>query len=150
MSDEAPLADLLMGAARTLRRRVGGVLEPWGLSPHHARALRSVGRAQGRAGGLRLSDVAAALRIAPRSATEVIDALAERGLVQRGPDPDDRRAVVVSLTDAGRSVLDEVEAARAADAERLFARLDDAERAELARLLGRLVEEEAPARGGED
>ena len=145
MTDDAPLGDLLMRAARTLRRSWGGALEPWGLSPHQARALRSVGRAD----GLRLSDLADALRIAPRSATEVVDALVERALVARTPDPGDRRAVVVRLTDAGRAALAEVEAARAADAERLFSSLDAHERADLARLLRRLVEEDAPDRRGE-
>ena len=141
MTDDAPLGDLLMRAARTLRRSWGGALEPWGLSPHQARALGTVGRTD----GLRPSDLADALRIAPRSATEVVDALVERSLVTRTPDPGDRRAVVVRLTDAGRTALAQVEAARASDAERLFARLDDAERADLARLLRRLVEEEGPA-----
>ena len=41
------------------------------------------------------------LRIAPRSATEVVDDLQERGLVERAPDPADRRATLVRLTEAG-------------------------------------------------
>jgi len=143
VTDDAPLGDLFMRAARTLRRSWGGALEPWGLSPHQARALGTVGRTD----GLRPSDLADALRIAPRSATEVVDALVERALATRTPDPGDRRAVVVRLTDAGRAALAEVEAARAADAEQLFARLDAGERADLARLLRRLVEEPSVERG---
>jgi DNA-binding MarR family transcriptional regulator len=133
MTDDgtAALGDLLMRAARTLRRRFGAVLAPWDLSPHQARALRVVGSGD----GVRLSELAEALRIAPRSATEVADGLQERGLVERATDPTDRRAVVLTVTEAGRQVQREVDAARAADSAELFARLSAADRAELARIL---------------
>jgi DNA-binding MarR family transcriptional regulator len=127
----AALGDLLMRAARTLRRRFGAVLAPWDLSPHQARALRVVCAGD----GVRLSELAEALRIAPRSATEVADGLQERGLVERTADPGDRRAVVLTATAAGRQVQREVDDARAADSAELFARLSAADRAELARIL---------------
>ena len=134
--DGAELGELLMRAARTQRRRWRDVLAPWDLSPHHARALRVVGGRE----GVRLSDLAGALHIAPRSATEVADALQARGLVERTPDPTDRRAVVLRSTDEGRRVQAEVDAARAADTRDLFARLTPADRAELARLLRTLAD----------
>jgi DNA-binding MarR family transcriptional regulator len=132
----AALGDLLMRAARTLRRRFGAVLAPWDLSPHQARALRVVSSRD----GVRLSELAEALRIAPRSATEVADGLQERGLVRRESDPADRRAVVLRPTDAGRRVQQEVDDARAADAEELFGRLSGSDRAELARILRALTD----------
>jgi DNA-binding MarR family transcriptional regulator len=132
----AALGDLLMRAARTLRRRFGVVLAPWDLSPHQARALRVVCSRD----GVRLSELAEALRIAPRSATEVADGLQERGLVQRAADPADRRAVVLTATDDGRRVQREVDDARAADAAELFGRLSDADRADLARILRSLTD----------
>ncbi|MGY1781644.1 MarR family winged helix-turn-helix transcriptional regulator [Geodermatophilus sp. SYSU D01036] len=132
MDDEgAELGELVMRAARTQRRRWRDVLAPWALSPHQARALRVVGLQE----GVRLSDLAEALHIAPRSATEVADALQERGLLERTPDPTDRRAVLLRATAEGRRVQAEVDAARRADTRELFARLSAAERAELARLL---------------
>jgi DNA-binding MarR family transcriptional regulator len=134
--DGGELGELLMRAARTQRRRWRDVLAPWDLSPHHARALQVVGSRE----GVRLSDLAEALHIAPRSATEVADALQDRGLVERTPDPTDRRAVVLRATDEGRRVQAEVDAARAADTRDLFARLSPADRAELARLLHVLTE----------
>jgi DNA-binding MarR family transcriptional regulator len=138
MTDDgtAALGDLLMRAARTLRRRFGAVLAPWDLSPHQARALRVVGSGD----GVRLSELAEALRIAPRSATEVADGLQERGLVARAPDPTDRRAVVLTATEAGRRVQREVDDARAADAQELFGRLSATDRAELARILRALTD----------
>jgi DNA-binding MarR family transcriptional regulator len=132
----AALGDLLMRAARTLRRRFGAVLAPWDLSPHQARALRVVSSRD----GVRLSELAEALRIAPRSATEVADGLQERGLVRRESDPADRRAVVLRPTDAGRRVQQEVDDARAADAEELFGRLSGSDRAELVRILRSLTD----------
>jgi DNA-binding MarR family transcriptional regulator len=132
----AALGDLLMRAARTLRRRFGAVLAPWDLSPHQARALRVVSAGD----GVRLSELAEALRIAPRSATEVADGLQDRGLVERAADPSDRRAVVLTATAAGRQVQREVDDARAADSAELFARLSAADRAELARILRSLTD----------
>ncbi|MEJ5867073.1 MarR family transcriptional regulator [Pseudokineococcus sp. 5B2Z-1] len=137
--------ELLMRAARTLRRHWVAVLEPHGLSPHQARALRAVVAA---AEGLRVSDLAAALRIAPRSATEVADGLQAAGLVVRAADPADRRAVVLRATDAGRDLAAGVERARAEDAEALVARLDAADRAELARLLRLVADDDADRAAG--
>ena len=138
MTDDgtAALGDLLMRAARTLRRRFGAVLAPWDLSPHQARALRVVCSGD----GVRLSELAEALRIAPRSATEVADGLQERGLVARAADPTDRRAVVLTATAAGRQVQREVDDARAADSAELFGRLSAADRAALARILRSLTD----------
>ena len=138
MDDDAAaeLGELVMRAARTQRRRWRDTLAPWSLSPHQARALRVVAGRE----GARLSDLAEALHIAPRSATEVADALQERGLAERTPDPTDRRAVLLRATAEGRRVQAEVDAARRADTRELFGRLTAAERAQLARLLRSVAE----------
>jgi len=130
------LGDLLMRVARTQRRRFRDVLAPWELSPHQARALFVVCQGD----GVRLSDLAERLRIAPRSATEVADGLQERGLVERSPDPADRRAVLLRPTAEGRRVHEEIGAARTADSAELYARLSEADRATLARILRSLTD----------
>ncbi|EWT02369.1 MarR family transcriptional regulator [Intrasporangium oryzae NRRL B-24470] len=130
----APLDELLLGAARALRRRWSTGLDPLDLSPHDARALRVIGHH----GPTRLGVVAEHLRIAPRSATDVVDRLERRGLVERAPDPGDRRATTVRLTSAGETVLGEVDAARRVGAEEFFGRLSDRERRTLATVLARL------------
>ncbi len=130
------LGDLLMRVARTQRRRFRDVLTPWDLSPHQARALFVVCQGD----GVRLSDLAERLRIAPRSATEVADGLQERGLVERSPDPGDRRAVLLRATAEGRRVHEEIGAARTADSVELYARLSEADRATLARILRSLAD----------
>lgn len=136
MATDDDLGELIVRAARSLRGRWRAVLEPWDLSPHQVRALMVAGRDD----GLRLSGLAERLRIAPRSATEVVDGLAERGLVERVPDPTDRRAVLVRLTAEGARVREEVSAARAADAQAALSRLPAGDRAELARLLRRFLD----------
>ena len=130
------LGDLVMRMARAQRRRFREALAPWDLSPHHARALRVVSERD----DMRLTDLAEALHIAPRSATEVAAGLLERGLVERTPDPGDRRAVILRVTDEGRRIRAEIEAARTADAAELFGRLSPGDRAELARLLRSLTD----------
>ena len=130
------LGELLMRASRAQRRRWRDVLAPWDLSPHQARALAVVCERD----GVRLSDLAEALRIAPRSATEVADGLQERGLVERTPDPGDRRAVILRPTDEGRRIRGEIGAARAADSSELFARLTPEDRDTLARILRTLAD----------
>jgi DNA-binding MarR family transcriptional regulator len=130
------LGELLMRVARSQRHRWRESLAPWDLSPHQARALRVVCERD----GVRLSDLAGSLRIAPRSATEVADGLQARGLVERTPDPRDRRAVVLRPTAEGRRVRAEVGRARAAVDEALLARLSGDDRATLTRLLTALLD----------
>jgi len=129
--DDENLSEAFWAVARRLRQHSKTALEPWDLSPSLARALGVLARH----GDVRLSSLAEHLRIAPRSATEVVDALAERGLVERRPDPEDRRATQVVATEAGTELGRAVQAARAAEADRVFATLGDDDRAELTRLL---------------
>lgn len=128
------LGDLVMRVARALRRRGADAMAPWDLAPHQVRALRVVGQHE----GIRPGELAAHLRVAPRSVTDVVDALEERGLLERRRDPGDRRATVLALTASGQRLVDETGAARRADAEAYFARLPERDRATLRRILTRL------------
>src|SRR3984893_3587999 len=100
-SDET-LSEAFWSVARQLRETSQKTLAPWDITPSHLRALRVLTRH----GMMRLSELSDHLHIAPRSTTEVVDALESRDLVQRRPDPDDRRATLVELTEHGISVLD--------------------------------------------
>jgi DNA-binding MarR family transcriptional regulator len=128
------LGDLVMRVARSLRRRGAEAMAPWDLAPHQVRALRVVGSHQ----GIRPGELAAHLRVAPRSVTDVVDALEQRGLLERHQDPGDRRATVLALTASGQRLVDETGAARRSDAEAYFARLPERDRATLRRILTRL------------
>ena len=78
-------------------------------------------------GPRRMSDVARRLRVETPSATSMIDRLAAKGLVERGHDPTDRRAVVCSLTQAGMDAIEEFWAQRTARTESLAAVLSTEE-----------------------
>jgi DNA-binding MarR family transcriptional regulator len=128
------LSEIFWSVARQLRGASQETLAPWDVTPAHLRALRTLGHH----GSMRLSDLSGRLHIAPRSATEVVDALESRDLVRRRPDPGDRRATLVEMTEHGAEVMAAIRAARGNDAERAFGRLSPADRAELARILGQL------------
>ena len=103
------LGEQLLRVARGLRRAWMVDLSEHDLSPHEARALRVAAE---RDPAPRLRELADSLRIAPRSVTDVVDALEGKGYVSREPDPHDRRASVVVVTDAGRAVRAAVHEAR--------------------------------------
>jgi len=62
-------------------------------------------------------------------------------------DPDDRRGVLVELTDAGREVLDQAVSANTAREKELLANLTKQERNSLARLLKKLLAGLEPGTG---
>ncbi len=72
------------------------------------------------------------------SVTSLLDTLESRGLVERRPDPSDRRKVLVALTGEGRAVTDrflpEVVALQTA----VMGSIGEAERARLMRTLARV------------
>jgi DNA-binding MarR family transcriptional regulator len=135
VSDGESTGDLLMAAARTLRRRFAAALESYDVTPGQSRALHVLVAH----GASRLSEVADALRIAPRSATEVVDALEARGLVTRQQDPTDRRATRVVPTPEGERLAGVLAEARRAESERFLADLPAPERADLDRILRLLL-----------
>ena len=125
------LSEAFWSVARRLRDTSQETLTPWDITPSHLRALRVLRRH----GKIRLSELSEHLHIAPRSTTEVVDALETRGLIQRRPDPSDRRATLVELTEHGVSVLGAI---RGTEAGQVFGGLSQADRAHLARLLRKL------------
>lgn len=129
-------AELLMAAARDLRRRFGAATARWGITPSQSRALRIVLAADE---PIRLSALAERLRIAPRSATEVVDGLEGHGLVARQPDPADRRAVCVVATEEGVHLGRKIDRARQEAADEFLAVLPDSDRESLRTILVRLT-----------
>ncbi|WP_106815393.1 MarR family winged helix-turn-helix transcriptional regulator [Microbacterium timonense] len=84
-------------------------------------------------------ELAEFLRLDPSQVVSLVDELQTRGLVQRQPDPSDRRANVVVATEAGRHLVSVArESARAAE-ERAHAQLSPEERETLAALLRALA-----------
>jgi DNA-binding MarR family transcriptional regulator len=79
------------------------------------------------------------LMISSAGITSRLDRLEKRGLVRRERHPNDRRGVLVELTDDGRRVLDEAVRANTAAERELIATLKPGEAAELATLLKKVL-----------
>src|SRR3954466_2514690 len=58
--------------------------------------------------GLKQSDLAEDLDIQPITLTRLVDRLCDNGLIERRPDPNDRRAKRLYLTPAARPLLDRI------------------------------------------
>jgi DNA-binding MarR family transcriptional regulator len=128
------LAEAVRSVAHQLRRISVESLARWEVSPSQARALRVVTQH----GAIRPTELSEHLHIAPRSATEVVDFLEAKGLVERRPDPQDRRATLVAVTDHGVEIGKAIRSAQGAETERLFDRLGTTDRDHLARILRKL------------
>jgi DNA-binding MarR family transcriptional regulator len=59
---------------------------------------------------VRLGELAAAERIAPSTLTRLVSVLEERGYLVREAAPDDARAYLVTVTDAGLAALERIRA----------------------------------------
>lgn len=72
--------------------------------------------------------------------TSLIDTLVRRGLVCRLPHPDDRRMLLIDITDAGREVVDLILPVTHRVNKEVFTDLSEPERQQLLRLLARVQE----------
>lgn len=105
-----------------------------GVSWARTRVLAEIGRR----GPLRSTDLATCFGLAPRTVTEAIDGLERDGLARRDPDPGDRRAKRISLTEAGEAAAAASEASRVRYVEAVFGVLDPGECMEMVRLFDKL------------
>jgi len=79
------------------------------------------------------------MMISSGTMTNRLDRLERRGLVARGPDPDDRRGVLVQLTTDGLKLVDEVVGPHLEAENEILAGLTPAEQERLAGLLKKLL-----------
>jgi len=100
-TDEVSLPALLRAARRTYGTAIRAALDDAGLAdlpregPFVIGALLRIGPQLGR--------IIAALGVSKQAAGQLIDALVQRGYLERDPDPDDRRRFVLALTPRGRT-----------------------------------------------
>lgn len=115
--DQAALAAFGRKVAQ-LARVVEGSLGDLTLSSYRILALVAEGNE-------RSSQIAGRLALARPTISNAVDQLVERGLLQREPNPEDRRAVVLRITDDGRAAVAAAEASVAEHLRPAFLRLDD-------------------------
>lgn len=119
----------LLDVSGWIHARMAAIAARHGLTPQQAKVLRSLDRPHP------MSAMAGQLGCDPSNVTGLIDRIEHLGLVERTPDPRDRRVKLLSLTPAGRRLRDEADRElvvevvsvgllRATDAERLLALLD--------------------------
>ncbi len=134
----------IVRTARRLRQEAAGAVGE--LTPTSAAALATVERH----GPLTPSELAAIERVKRPTATRTLRVLAEAGLVERTPDPDDGRSTLVSLTPAGRERLRRLRGRKNAYLARRMRALPDADVETLERaaeILERVLAEEPAERG---
>jgi DNA-binding MarR family transcriptional regulator len=85
------------------------------------------------------SQLSAALLVSSGTMTNRLDRLEERGLIERAPDPCDRRSLQIGLTAAGRKLADEAVGEHVANEQHILAPLSERERDQLARLTRKLL-----------
>jgi DNA-binding MarR family transcriptional regulator len=92
-----------------------------------------------REGPMRLGDLGRRLGITPSTLTRNLTRLENRGLIARSPDPDDRRASRVELTQTGRTAASEVEEQEIAFAETILEALPEDQAESVVNGLGNLL-----------
>ena len=129
------LVDELFETTVVLRTFVEGRLRPIGSSVARLRALRILAR-EGEP--LRMRDLSEMLGVAARTTTTIVDSLEQDGLVERVRHADDRRAFLLTLTDAGRAQYEQAEAMDTRALADATGTLSAPEREQLRALLGKV------------
>ena len=80
-----------------------------------------------------------AMMISSGGMTNRLDRLERAGLVERRPDPNDRRGKLIALTDAGKRVIDDTIGRHVASEQRMLSMLTRAEQKKLNALLKKLI-----------
>jgi DNA-binding MarR family transcriptional regulator len=111
-----------------------------GLSAERVRMLVTVGHNS----PLRMGGLAEQLGVTGRTVTALVDASEAEGVLTRRPDPYDRRAFRLTLTEEGERLLQKIEKLQQEVTGEIFASLDSAERGKLAELLLRITHSPKP------
>lgn len=120
-----------------------GALEPIGIGPREFLLMRFVAATDGQS----QQALAERLGVPPSRMVAMVDHLEEAGLVERQPDPEDRRVRALHLTRKGRGVLDKASKIAIDYETRLCAGINREEREQLIDLLQKLQESQTHLRG---
>jgi len=94
-------------------------------------------------GCVRMTDISQYLMITKPAATQAVNKLVEKGLVERVSDEHDRRVVYIQVTENGKMVFEREIEKRLAFVDRVVARMGDADADQLVVLLDRFLFETA-------
>jgi DNA-binding MarR family transcriptional regulator len=133
--DPEDLADAFFTVAHGLKRTVNARVQHTGLSLARLRVLFQLTERS----TIRMGELSACVDVAPRTMTSTVEAMERDGLVQRRPDPHDRRATIVSITEAGRRSFAEGRRQQAIAIADVFETLDGEQRLALKGVLDELL-----------
>ncbi|MFD9369841.1 MarR family winged helix-turn-helix transcriptional regulator [Streptomyces sp. NPDC060020] len=131
---DGPVSHAISRVARLHRIAAGRALRDLGLHPGQEFLMMHLWDS----GAVRQSELIKAVGLDPSTVTKMLQRLEQSGHVRRRPDPSDRRASLVEATDASCGLLVEVRRAWGELEHQTLEGLEDAERTELARLLGKV------------
>ena len=86
-----------------------------------------------RHGRVNLSGLASGIRVTPANVTGIVDRLVEQGFLTRAPDSDDRRVSWLSVTDRGKTLINDLREGRVQEMRRILDKLTEEELAIVAR-----------------
>ena len=122
---------LLSDSARLLRRDFDARVRELGMTSPQARLLLILHVTEGENQGF----YAERLEVEPISLTRMIDRMEDADLIERRPDPADRRAWRLFLTEKSRLVIDQVRASLADLEEEMLTGINSVQRESLAQML---------------
>lgn len=120
------------------RERLAPLFARFGLQAGEFDVLATL-RRSGRPYALTPTALYEATMVTSGAMTNRLDRLEKAGLILRGPHPNDRRGIVVQLTEQGLALIDEALTAHVANEHEILAGLSGAERETLAQLLEKLI-----------
>jgi DNA-binding MarR family transcriptional regulator len=133
-----PIAGRLVRLGTLFIEAIARVVAPFGLSANEY-VILCVLRANGAPYTLPPRRINPLMNLTSGGMTNILHALAMRGLIQRLPDPSDRRGVLIRMTPAAVKLIDEALAAHGIEEQRMIAALAPKERLELQKLLSKLL-----------
>lgn len=144
--DEAPwytnvvMPALLRHARTTYGKAMRDALERAGYDDLPANGLYIIGGLAMGAGGVPIRQLMRELSITKQGAGQLVDTLVARGYVVRTPDENDRRQLIVTLTERGRAAAETQSAAREEIDAALLAKAGEADVTAARRTLAALIE----------
>ncbi|WDF82809.1 MarR family transcriptional regulator [Lacticaseibacillus pabuli] len=90
--------------------------------------------------GISNADITVALDIRPSSVSALVTKLESAGIIERRESADDKRVLLIYLTEKGQSLINTSRAVRDDLSDGIFASLTDEEREQLNAILGKLIE----------
>ena len=131
---ETNIGFLASDIGRLMRKRLDIMSRPFGVTGAQWRVLLFLRRVP----GINQATLAGMLEVEPITACRMVDRMVAAALVERRPDPDDRRAWRLFITDTGAKLLDTMDETSGTMIEIALQGLSEEERTTTETLLGRI------------